>query len=156
KGDQPVFYELEDGRQRVASPGVPQRWFGLQAQEEQSPPLAPPEQLGDFIEGSPQIARTLANHLWTIGFGMPLVAASSSPMAPPRDDALERALAMLGDRLLSNQFDMRAAVQWVIACEPMRRDVPVALAGQQWLVADEATLAEASLAQRAFAAAKVT
>lgn len=160
--NEPLFYELPDGRQRVATPSVPVRWFGpsdaaTQGSVPGSPEaLASRNELARRVVGSPQVARTLANHLWTIGFGMPLVSATSSPLAPPHDDSLERALAMLSGRLMRENFDIRAAAQWVIASEPMKRDAPEVLGAQRWQDADEAKLAAASLAQRSFAAAKVT
>lgn len=156
---EPLFYELPDGRQRVATPSVPVRWFGpseAAASPDAAEALASREELARRMIGSPRVARTLANHLWTIGFGMPLVSATSSPLAPPHDDSLEQALAMLSNRLMSANFDIRAAAQWVIASEPMKRDVPEVLGEQRWQDADEAKLAAASLAQRSFAAAKVT
>jgi len=158
---EPLFYELPDGRQRVATPSVPVRWFGPSGAAPSGSPAAPDalasrQELARRMVGSPRVARTLANHLWTIGFGMPLVSATSSPLAPPHDDSLERALTMLADRLESENFDIRAAAQWVIASEPMKRDVPEVLGDQRWQDADEAKLAAASLAQRSFAAAKVT
>ncbi len=153
---EPLFYELPDGRQRVATPSVPVRWFGPNRGAEQTDELASREELARRMVGSPRVARTLANHLWTIGFGMPLVSATSSPLAPPHDDSLERALTMLADRLESENFDIRAAAQWVIASEPMKRGVPEVLVDHRWQDADEAKLAAASLAQRSFAAAKVT
>lgn len=159
--DEPLFYELPDGRQRVATPSVPVRWFGPSVAAQAGSPASPDalasrEELARRMVGSPRVARTLANHLWTIGFGMPLVSATSSPLAPPHDDSLERALTMLANRLESENFDIRAAAQWVIASEPMKRDVPEVLGDQRWQDADEAKLAAASLAQRSFAAAKVT
>src|SRR5690606_19051089 len=81
-------------------------------------------------------------------------AGSSAPMAPPRDEALERALVMLGDHLLSENFDIRAAARWVIECDPMKRGIPEELAAGRWQLAGEEELAAASLAQRSFAAAK--
>lgn len=153
-GDSPLFYELADGRQRVADPGVPSRWLGVTPGNEPDVRAVTPEQLGELVIGNRQVARTLANHLWAIGFGSPLVAAASSPIAPPRDDAIERALEMLSDRLIATDFDIRSAADWVIHCDPMRRGAPVELRDQAWQFASEASLAKASLAQRSFAAAK--
>jgi len=153
-GDSPLFYELADGRQRVADPTVPARWLGVTPGNESDVRAVTPQQLGELVVGNRQVARTLANHLWAIGFGSPLVAAASSPIAPPRDDAIERALEMLSDRLLATDFDIRSAADWVIHCDPMRRGVPMELRDQSWQFASEASLAKASLAQRSFAAAK--
>jgi hypothetical protein len=153
-GDSPLFYELLDGRQRVATAGVPARWLGVTAGNDDNAPTVTAERLGERVIGNRQVAKTLANHLWTIGFGSPLVAAASSPIAPPRDDAIERALEMLSDRLIANDFDIRAAADWVIHCDPMRRGTPIEWRDPSWQFASEASLAKASLAQRSFAAAR--
>jgi hypothetical protein len=153
-GDSPLFYELADGRQRVATPGVPSRWLGVTPGNGPDDRAVTPEQLSELVVGNRQVARTLANHLWSIGFGSPLIAAASSPIAPPRDDAIERALEMLSDRLIANDFDIRSAADWVIHCDPMRRGVPIELRDQSWQFASEPSLAKASLAQRSFAAAR--
>lgn len=153
---EPIFYEMIDGRQRVASPGVPARWLDL-ADERETPPttrIESRDQLAKALVGNQQLARSLANHLWTIGFGTPLVSAASSPIAPPRDDSIELALEMLSQRILSTNFDIRLAAQWVAQSEPMKRGTPAELHGESWQLANESQLVSASLAQRSFAAAR--
>lgn len=150
----PTFYELKDGRQRVATPGVSTRWLGLTDEAIAANPIDSRESLGQLLIGNRQVARTLANHLWSIGFGTPLLAVASSPIAPPRDDALDQALEMLADRLVASNFDIRAAVDWIINGDPMRRGLPDVFLHDRWQVAPESTLAEASMAQRSFAAAR--
>ncbi len=150
----PTFYELKDGRQRVATPGVSTRWLGLADEATLANPIDSRESLGQLLIGNRQVARTLANHLWSIGFGTPLLAVASSPIAPPRDDALDRALEMLAERLVASDFDIRAAVDWIINGDPMRRGLPDVFLQDRWQVAPEVTLAEASMAQRSFAAAR--
>lgn len=150
----PIFYELIDGRQRVATPGVSTRWLGLTDEGTATNPIDSRESLGQLLIGNRQVARTLANHLWSIGFGTPLLAVASSPIAPPRDDALDQALEMLAERLVASDFDIRAAVDWIINGDPMRRGLPDVFLQDRWQVAPEVTLAEASMAQRSFAAAR--
>lgn len=150
----PTFYELKDGRQRVATPGVSTRWLGLTDEATAANPIDSRESLGQLLIGNRQVARTLANHLWAIGFGTPLLAVASSPIAPPRDDALDQALEMLAERLVTSDFDIRAAVDWIINGDPMRRGLPDVFLHDRWQVAPESTLAEASMAQRSFAAAR--
>jgi hypothetical protein len=150
----PTFYELKDGRQRVATPGVSKRWLGLADEATFANPIDSRETLGQLLIGNRQVARTLANHLWSIGFGTPLLAVASSPIAPPRDDALDQALEMLAERLVASDFDIRAAVDWIINGDPMRRGLPDVFLQDRWQVAPEVTLAEASMAQRSFAAAR--
>lgn len=149
-----TFFELPDGRQRVATARLPARWFGLPAERFNDVDQAEPTVLAQLLLDNHRVARTLANHLWAIGLGTPLVAPASSPIAPPRDQALDEALDLLSERLIQSGFDIRAGVLWVIASDPMWRDVPQVFAGNNWLVAPEDDLAQASLAQRSFAAAR--
>ncbi|TVQ01634.1 MAG: hypothetical protein EA381_04740 [Planctomycetaceae bacterium] len=151
---QPTFYELADGRQRIAEPAIPARWFGSQDSDSSAPGVGSRESLDRLIVGNRQVARTLANHLWAIGFGTPMVASASSPIAPPLDDAIERSLEMLTERLLASDFDLRAAATWVIGSDPMRRGLPEVFQNDRWQVAPEENLVQASLAQRSFAAAR--
>lgn len=150
----PTFYELRDGRQRVATPGVSTRWLGLADQATAANPIDSRDSLGQLLIGNRQVARTLANHLWSIGFGTPLLAFASSPIAPPRDDTLDQALEMLAERLVESDFDIRAAADWIINGDPMRRGLPGVFLHDRWQVAPEQVLAEASMAQRSFAAAR--
>jgi hypothetical protein len=150
-----LFYELTDGRQRVATAGVPMRWLGASQPEPSRQPDSRAE-LAELVIDNTQVARALANHLWTIGFGAPLVAAASTPLAPPRDDALDGALELLSAHLMDANFDVREAARWVIASDPMKRGAPAELVDDGWEAATEAKLAAASLAQRSFAAAEVT
>jgi hypothetical protein len=154
-----VFYEMPDGRQRVAAPGAPKRWLGLPQQLAQrdagdAARIASREEFARSLIGNRQLARSLVNHLWSIGFGTPMVSAASSPIAPPRDDSIELALEMLSEKLIASNFDLRVAARWVVQSEPMKRGTPVELQGDAWQLADESKLVSASLAQRSFAAAR--
>lgn len=154
-----VFYEMRDGRQRVAAPGTPKRWLGLSPQSgqrdtEHALQIASREEFANSLIGNRQLARSLVNHLWSIGFGTPMVSAASSPIAPPRDDSIELALEMLSEKLLAADFDIRVAARWIVQSEPMKRGTPVELQGDAWQLAGESQLVSASLAQRSFAAAR--
>lgn len=156
---QSVFYELPDGRQRVVTPGVPKRWLGLPRDASTSiaanaTSVASRKDLAATLVGNRQLARSLVNHLWAIGFGSPMVSAASSPIAPPQDDSIELALEMLSDKLIEADFDIRVAARWVVQSEPMKRGTPVELQGDAWQLAGESQLVAASLAQRSFAAAR--
>lgn len=156
---QSVFYEMPDGRQRVAAPGAPKRWLGLPREPVQpgvsdAAIIASRDGLAVSLVGNRQLARTLVNHLWTIGFGAPMVSAASSPIAPPQEDSIELALEMLSEKLLASDFDIRVAARWIIQSEPMKRGTPVQLQGDAWQLAGESQLVAASLAQRSFAAAR--
>jgi len=154
-----VFYEMPDGRQRVASPGAPKRWLGLtqqlaQRDSEDAVRISSREEFARSLIGNRQLARSLVNHLWSIGFGTPMVSATSSPIAPPRDDSIELALEMLSEKLIAANFDLRVAARWIVQSEPMKRGTPVELQGDAWRLAGESQLVSASLAQRSFAAAR--
>jgi len=156
---QSVFYEMPDGRQRVAAPGAPRRWLGwqrgsVQTGDSEAAIIASRAELATALVGNRQLARTLVNHLWTIGFGTPMVSAASSPIAPPQDDSIELALEMLSEKLIAANFDIRVAARWIVQSEPMKRGTPVQLQGDAWQLAGEAQLVAASLAQRSFAAAR--
>jgi len=156
---QSVFYEMPDGRQKVAAPGAPKRWLGLprepaQTDDSDAAIIASRAELAASLVGNRQLARTLVNHLWTIGFGTPMVSAASSPIAPPQDDSIEHAFEMLSEKLLAANFDIRVAARWIIQSEPMKRGTPVQLQGDAWQLAGESQLVAASLAQRSFAAAR--
>lgn len=156
---QPVFYEMPDGRQRVASPGTPRRWLALPRQPAQTDDadvaiIASRTELAASLVGNRQLARTLVNHLWAIGFGTPMVSAASSPIAPPQDDSIELALEILSEKLIAANFDLRVAARWIIQSEPMKRGTPILFQGDAWQWAGESQLAAASLAQRSFAAAR--
>jgi hypothetical protein len=154
--NEPIFYEMLDGRQRVASPGAPARWLDLADDPDASPAsrIESRNQFAKSLIGNRRLARSLANHLWTIGFGTPMVSAASSPIAPPRDDSIELALEMLSQQILASNFDIRLAAQWVAQSEPMKRGTPVELHGDAWQLANESQLISASLAQQSFAAAR--
>ena len=156
---QSVFYEMPDGRQKVAAPGAPRRWLGLPRTPVQpgvsgAATIASRAELAASLVGNRQLARALINHLWTIGFGTPMVSAASSPIAPPQDDSIALALEMLSEKLIAADFDIRVAARWVIQSEPMKRGTPVELQGDAWRLAGESQLVAASLAQRSFAAAR--
>ncbi len=154
-----VFYEMPDGRQKVASPGAPKRWLGLPRpvdpqETEVAVRIGSRDEFAQSLIGNRQLARSLVNHLWSIGFGTPMVSAASSPIAPPRDDSIEQALEMLSEKLIAANFDLRVAARWVVQCEPMKRGMPIELQGDAWQLAGEPQLVSASLAQRSFAAAR--
>lgn len=153
-----LFYEMPDGRQRVASPGAPKRWLGLPRQVAQGDvdavQIVSRQEFSNSLIGNRQLARSLVNHLWSIGFGTPMVSAASSPIAPPQDDSIELALEMLSEKLIAANFDIRVAARWVVQSEPMKRGTPIELQGESWQLAGESQLVAASLAQRSFAAAR--
>jgi len=155
-----LFYEMSDGRQKVAEARLPQRWFteadaerlktlGDDARTQQ--PLQ--KQLAESLVGSSTLAGAIANRLWEIGFGASLIPRASDPIAPPRDDTLQKAHQELTDLLLASNFDIRAAARMVIASDAMRRGQTDLVASGRWRLADDETIISDALSVRTFAAA---
>ncbi len=153
----PLFYELVDGRQRVAQATIPSRWVSTNSETAEvasSINVQPASRatLAKTLPGNPLLARAIVNQLWQIGFGSPLVAGASAIVAPPRDDALLAAQQQLVDSLVASRFDVRDLAVTVIASDAMRRGSFELYVDDKWRFADEADLMRGALAQRTFAA----
>ena len=143
-----VFYESEDGRQAVASPAVVGDWIG------DSPLPGGPTNLRDLaasIEHSDQLARATINGLWKVIYGNRIVGRTSDPLAPPADEAFIAVRNLMAEQLRAHDYDLGAAVAWIIAARPMRLQAPLSPFDQDSLAATEASLNRAELQQRAFA-----
>jgi len=153
-----LFYELADGRQRVAEPGIPSRWLGNVTPSQEAPidsQAGQKEQLAKQLVGNRVLAGALANRIWEIGFGAPLISRASDPIAPPRDDTLKQSHAALTDAIVNSNFDMRFVVRLVMASDAMQRGQSELFASGRWRVANEETILRDSLAHRTFAAAPI-
>ncbi len=148
-----LFYELADGRQRIAEPRLPERWMGESANDQTSDLTDLKIKFSKALVGNRALAGAIANRIWEVGFGAPLVSLASDPLAPPRDDALQTSHAMLTDAILASQFDIRVATRLVMASDAMQRGQSELFASGRWRVASEAAIIQESLAQRTFAAA---
>ncbi len=143
-----LFFELPDGRQRVALPGVPASWLGGSPDRT----LAHlPELAASWID-NPQLAKSTINRLWKIVYGRPLVGAASDPQAPPRDQHLIELRDYLAAQLRAHDFNLATATAWILAAEPMRLQVAGPLRGPELLTASEETRLAAIDQTRAFAA----
>ncbi len=154
----PMFYELTDGRQRVAESRIPARWLGSETSQQPSSldsHASSREQLSKRLVGNRNLAQAIANRIWEIGFGAPLVSRASDPIAPPRDDALQKSHTALSDAIIKSNFDIRFAAKLVMASEAMRRGQSELYASGRWRVANDEAIANDSLVQRTFAAALV-
>ncbi|MGV3483021.1 MAG: DUF1549 domain-containing protein, partial [Planctomycetaceae bacterium] len=152
KGRPPLFYELVDGRQKLADARVPERWVG-QTAEVTDVGQSMKDQFARSLLDSPALAGALANRLWEIGFDVSLIAPASDPVAPPRDDALQASHETITQAILASHFDIRAAARLVMSSEAMQRGPSELYRSGRWRMASEEAIAKDALAQRAFAAA---
>lgn len=150
-----LFYELSDGRQRVAEPHIPARWLKSSEKDIELATQGTTSLRQGFskaLVGNRALAAGIVNRIWEVGFGQPLVARASILIAPPRDEALQKAHQELTDALIASDFDVRTVTRLIIASDAMRRGTPDVFLGDQWLVANEQALTSGALAQRTFAA----
>jgi hypothetical protein len=150
-----LFYELSDGRQRVAEPHIPARWLKSSEKEIEVATQGATSLRQGFskaLVGNRALAAGIVNRIWEVGFGQPLVARASILIAPPRDEAIQKAHQELTDALIASDFDVRTVARLIIASDAMRRGTPDVFQGDQWLVANEQALTSGALAQRTFAA----
>lgn len=150
-----LFYELSDGRQRVAEPHIPARWLKSSEKDLELAAQGATSLRQGFskaLVGNRALAAGIVNRIWEVGFGQPLVARASVLIAPPRDEAIQKAHQELTDALIASDFDVRTVARLIIASDAMRRGTPDVFQGDQWLVANEQALTSGALAQRTFAA----
>lgn len=143
-----VFYEASDGRQLVASPAVLGNWIGSTTTSNSPTNL---RELAANIEHSDQLARATVNGLWKVIYGNRIVGRTSDPLAPPADEAFVSARNLLAEQLQAYDYDLGAAVAWIIAARPMRLQRTLSLFDQDSLVATEDHLIRAEIQERAFA-----
>jgi hypothetical protein len=144
-----VFYELADGRQRLAEPAVANEWIGVSSEEKV-------DSVGLWAErltGSEALARGAVNSLWQLVHGQPLRGRVVDPITAPHNDALDRIEDQLVQDLLSSRFNVGRTLSLIIASPATRRGVPESLLPENALVVSEAERSEAIEAVNAFAAA---
>jgi len=155
--DPALFYEMPDGRQRVAEPKVPVKWFASSdaARFESTADTANSvERFADSLRSSRTLAGSVANQLWKIGFGQPLLTTSSDPLAPPNDDRLQAVHAELTNLVLASGFDVRVVAEAIMRSDPMKRGSSSLVASGRWKTASDIEIAADALAVRTFAAAE--
>jgi hypothetical protein len=145
----PVFYELADGRQRLAEPAVASDWIGVHSEE----PVDTVALWAKRLTGSEAMARGAVNSLWQLVHGQPLQGRVVDPITAPHNDALDRIEDQLVQDLLSSQFNVARTLSLIIASPATRRGVPESLLPENALVVSEAERLEAIEAVNAFAAA---
>ncbi|WP_146453403.1 hypothetical protein [Rubripirellula tenax] len=138
----PLFYDLIDGRRRVATAGVPGRWL---AEDDATDSLA---DWSSRLVGSPQLATGIVNSLWEMVHGQPLRGRVVDPMNAPHNDALSSLESFLVDDLRNSNFDLGRSLALILASPANNRAVPQSLE-DAWVIEN----AEAKAAAEAFAAA---
>ena len=145
----PVFYELSDGRQRVADPLVPSNWMtradsgGYQRMRNFSKELI----------GSSELASGVVNSLWQLVHGQPLRGRVVDPISAPHNEALQRLEEQLTEDLIESRFNIARTLALIIASPATRRSVPGTLLPENAWVANQADKNAAMNAVDAFAAA---
>jgi hypothetical protein len=142
-----VFYDLPDGRRRLAEPKVSRRLLGTEDDLQEF------RQLGDALAESRAFAGSIVDSLWRLVHGRHLVPTPVDALAPPADDNLLRLHATLTDDLLASNFDVARTMALIIASPMTNRTVPDALRVENRVVASEAERAQALELVGAFAAA---
>lgn len=145
----PVFYELADGRQRLAEPAVASDWIGGSSEESVDTVAL----WANRLTGSEAMARGTVNSLWQLVHGQPLRGRVVDPITAPHNDSLDRIEDQLVQDLLSSQFNVGRTLSLIIASPATRRGVPDSLLPENALVVSEAERREAIEAVNAFAAA---
>ena len=81
-----IFYELTDGRQRLAEPGVSPKWVG-QSDDRRVQSV---KEWADALSGSKALAHGVVNSLWEFVYGMPLDGRVVDPVTAPHDARVHR------------------------------------------------------------------
>ncbi|MGB7324687.1 MAG: hypothetical protein WBD31_07435 [Rubripirellula sp.] len=137
-----LFFDLADGRRRVATPEVPRQWIaGPDAVTSLS-------DLSTRLSGSPSLAAGVVNSLWEMVHGQPLHGRVVDPMNAPHNEALAELETRLVTDLLQSKFDLGRTLALVIASPASNRQVPKSLENS-WVI-DNAVQRSAA---EAFAAA---
>ena len=145
-----VFYELSDGRQRVADPQVPSNWMKSPETYKQIEPWA------EGLIGSPELARGVVNSLWQLVHGQPLHGRVVDPITAPHNEALQRLEEQLTQDLIESKFNLSRTLALVIASPATRRAVPESLLPENVWVSNQEETRAAMNAVDAFAAALPT
>lgn len=145
----PVFYELSDGRQRVADARVSSDWIS----ESGSDGYRRIKEFSKGLEGSPELASGIVNSLWQLVHGQPLRGRVVDPISAPHNEALQRLEAQLTEDLIDSRFNVARTLALIVASPATRRAVPETLLPENLWVANQEDTNAAMNAVDAFAAA---
>ncbi|MEM6472613.1 MAG: hypothetical protein AAF802_23840 [Planctomycetota bacterium] len=152
--DVQTFYELPDGRQRLATPGIASSFFKVD--DEYDSESGPLDDLGIWarsLRGSRKLADGLVETLWTMVHGRKLLPSPVDPFAPPRDESLSKLHRQLAEDLRASGFDVARTLAAIISSPMARRTVPEALRGRSSIAANRETRRQAIELAGAYAAA---
>ncbi|QEG40062.1 DUF1549 domain-containing protein [Roseimaritima ulvae] len=146
------FFELPDGRQRVALPAMPPAWLDLQpAGPSDAVSLRDLDSVTAQWQDNPRLARSLVNRVWTSVYGRPLTGAVSDPDAPPSEEHLVQLRDYLAAQTRAHDFDLAALFSWVLTAPPMHREVVLEPLSDRAAFASDEQLARAEFMHRTFA-----
>jgi hypothetical protein len=148
KSKKPVFYELPDGRQRLAEAVVAMSWM-----KSEDGPIRSVQDWSQKLIGSPELARGVVNSLWQLVYGQPLRGRVVDPISAPHNEALDRLEEYLAEDLIHSRFDVARTLALIITSPATQCGVPTPLLPENALVADESEIHVAMSAVDAFAAA---
>ncbi len=147
-----LFYELQDGRQRVALPAMPAQWLDLQPEAGDAPEsLTGLDAVAEQWRDNPRLARSLVNRVWSAVYGRPLTGAVSDPDAPPHEAHFVELRDYLAAQTRAHDFSLADLVSWVVTAPPMRRSVVLEPLSDRAAFASDEQLAKAEFLHRTFA-----
>lgn len=143
----PVFYELPDGRQSLASPkvsaGLADNGTGFEVFSQWTQSLV----------DSPQLAASMVDSLWSLVHGRKLRPSPVDAFAPPMDNALNRLHQQLADDLRSSGFNVARTLALIMSSPMANRSVPQALQAEAVLTTTDEQRLEALEKVAAYGAA---
>ncbi len=146
------FFELPDGRQRVALPAMPPAWLDLQIDAAAGGTALPDlSSVSAQWQDNPRLARSLVNRVWTAVYGRPLTGAVSDPDAPPSEEHFIQLRDYLAAQTRAHDFDLAALFSWVLTAPPMHRTVVLEPLSDRAAFASDEQLAHAEFMHRTFA-----
>lgn len=148
----PTFYDLPDGRRKMAEPGITTKWIGGHS----SASNIDIKQWSRQLIGSDGLARGVVNSLWQLVHGQPLQGRVVDPISAPHNEALDRLEDELAEDLVASGFDVGRTLAMIVASPVTQRAVPKPLLPENALVANESDMRSAMDAVDAFAASLPT
>ncbi|MCD0460635.1 BtrH N-terminal domain-containing protein [Roseiconus lacunae] len=142
----PTFYELIDGRQRLAVPQVSGNLTG-------GDPLVDFQAWAQTLNRSQRLASSLVDSLWKLVHGRPLQPSPVDAFAPPTDSNLHRLHDQLATDLRHSGFDIARTLALIVSSPMATRSVPQELRPESMLTTNDHDRDHALDLVTAFAAA---
>jgi hypothetical protein len=141
-----TFFELPDGRQRLAVPKVSEHLL------ESGQEIDAFDTWAATLPGSDALASGMVDSLWQLVHGRTLKPSPVDAFAPPINENLDRLHAQLAEDLTASGFDVARTLALIIASPMSNRSVPEALRGNNVVTVGERERREALDLVAAFAA----